>query len=124
MVILNCPDHSEIPEVNRTKACNRAPFMSEWDSVQQSAIVEVAVRTERSMKGKYCSDHLKKVKKAKTRVVVSTTKLECSIYKCIQQTADAEVVGPMNQLMTVWKVMQMDKLLIKIMNLITACLSR
>ena len=104
--------------MNRTKACNMAPLMSEWDSVQQSAIVEVAVRTERSMKGKYCSDHLKKVMKAKTRVVVSTTKLECSIYKCIQQTADAEVVGPMNQLMTVWKVMQMDKLLIKIMNLI------
>ena len=54
---------------------------------------QVAVRTERSMKGKYCSDHLKKVTKAKTSVVVSTTKLECSIYKCIQQTADAEVVG-------------------------------
>ena len=29
MVSKNCPEHSEIPEVNRTKACNMASFMSE-----------------------------------------------------------------------------------------------
>ena len=62
------------------------------DSVQQSAIVEVDVRTERFMKRKYCSDHLKKVKKAKTSDVLSTMKLEGGIYKGIQQSADGEVV--------------------------------
>ena len=69
------------------------------DSVQQSAIVEVDVRTERFMKRKYCSDHLKKVKKAKTSDVLSTMTLEGGIYKGIQQSADGEVVEIMKDTM-------------------------